>query len=139
MQKALLVVSDICTSPTAHISGAPSMSLCSPTTAASILIPGCFFVGFALISEICHLKVTVFESESACFKNVTTIRTSDIELCTEWHKWGMNQESSKTWGQAEMLMVCAFCVIFARTMEVDTWPGGKIALFYRLNGSHQLS
>lgn len=111
------------------------MSRVLPPVTANILTSGCFFVGF--FSDIYCPEVIVFKSTSACFKNKTCFRTSDGKLCTEDHKRGMNHENSKTSGKTEMLMVCACCVIFARIMEVDTWLGGKIALFYRLNGSHQ--
>lgn len=62
VQKALLIVSDICMSSTAHVRGAPSMSRVVPPVTANIFTSGCFFVVFASFLIYIVLKL-LFSSQ----------------------------------------------------------------------------
>lgn len=88
----------------------------------------------ALLSSLISIVLT---PTAVCCKTISTIKTSDIKLCTLFPKRQMNHENSKT----EMLMVCACCVMCPRIMEVDTWLDGRFAFFFlnRLNDSHAKS
>lgn len=96
VQKAPLIVSDICVSSAAHISGAPSMSPWSPNKLMRqrhfypappqwiYLYLVAALLGLLSFLIFIVLKLFVFDSTSVRCKNITTIKTSDIKLRTQF-------------------------------------------------------